>query len=299
MIIDQVYRSLLARRAIVLALATVIGLIPCSAKSGVVIEKDLAFLGPERSEKLDLYYPPNHFLEKAVPAIVVIHGGGWWSGDKGKSREVNIGTNLARSGYICASINYELAKVDRKEPFNKKLAAVWPRNLQDCKVAVRYLRSRAFELGIRADRIGAIGGSAGGHLVAALGYTDESDGMGDSLQYPEYSSRVQAIVPMYGAHDMVYRLQQENDVINAIELEFCRVVSTITYLTSDDPPTLVIHGTKDITVDPIQARLLLDSGLEVGIEIDLLLVEGGQHSFDLQPPELDLRPVVIDFLTGT
>ncbi|HAH45885.1 MAG TPA: alpha/beta hydrolase, partial [Planctomycetaceae bacterium] len=64
--------------------------------------------------------------------------------------------NLAKAGYVCASINYQLAR--RHSKFTENLKQVWPGNLQDCKTAVRYLRKHARQYQINPDHIGAIGG---------------------------------------------------------------------------------------------------------------------------------------------
>ena len=261
----------------------------------VRIEKDVSYLGEGRTEKLDFYFPPGHTPDKPKPAIVIIHGGGWYAGDKGAKREINLVMNLAKAGYVCASINYELAEGTREEPFTVKLQRVWPRNLADCQTAVRYLRSRAKELGIHPDRIGAIGGSAGGHLTAMLGYMGPDEDVDGELEYAEFSSRVQAIVPMYGVHDLVHRAKVQELDGDARTLELCRAAAPVTHLDVNDPPTLILHGTKDTTVDLKQSELLAEACRTVGIEFELKVVEGAGHSFHLQPKGHDLRPLVVGF----
>src|SRR4051794_29195883 len=66
-----------------------------SPPEGVVIDKDVAYLPAERKEKADLYLPAKRGKDVRSPAVVIIHGGGWTSGDKGAKREFNIGTTLA------------------------------------------------------------------------------------------------------------------------------------------------------------------------------------------------------------
>ncbi len=263
----------------------------------VRIEKDVAYLGAERSEKLDLYFPPDHRPGEGdpKPAVVIIHGGGWFGGDKGARREINIGTNLARAGYVCASINYELAKATKEDAFTVRLERIWPRNLADCQTAVRYLRSRAKELGIDPERIGAIGGSAGGHLTAMLGFVDEPVGPEEGRLYPGHSSRVQAIVPMYGPNDLVHRARELGLDGDPNLVELCRAASPVTHLSPDDPPTLILHGTKDTTVDLKQSQILGEACRGIGHEFELRIVEGGKHSFHLQPPGHDLRPLATAF----
>src|SRR5262249_57084433 len=88
------------------------------------------------------------------PGIVIIHGGGWTGGTKRGAREQNIGTNLAKNGYVCISIDYLLASQDKP---------TWPQNLHDCKTAVRWLRANAENYRVDPDHIGVIGGSPGRH----------------------------------------------------------------------------------------------------------------------------------------
>ena len=81
---------------------------PTEAPPGVSIQRDLSFLAPDRKEKLDLYEPSERADGSKLPAVVIIHGGGWTSGDKNREREYVTGTSLAKAGYVCISINYEL-----------------------------------------------------------------------------------------------------------------------------------------------------------------------------------------------
>ncbi len=145
---------------------------------GVVIEKDASYLQDERTEKADLYLPAKRGKEVRSPAVLIIHGGGWSSGDKGAEREFNIGTNLALHGYVGMSIDYALSS---------KGKATWPQNLHDCKTAVRWLRKNAERLQIDPNRIGVIGGSAGGHLSAMVAVTGPGDGLDPKGPYGDFS----------------------------------------------------------------------------------------------------------------
>ena len=130
------------------------------APDGVVIERDVTYLAPGRKEKLDLYLPASRPKATRSPAVVIIHGGGWSGGDKASGREFNIGTTLAKAGYVCASVEYF-----------KGAAGRWPTNLYDCKNAVRFLRAHADRYQVDVDHVGVIGGSAGGHLALMVAYT--------------------------------------------------------------------------------------------------------------------------------
>jgi acetyl esterase/lipase len=253
----------------------------------VTIEKDVAYLPPGRQEKLDLYLPPGTPAPgQRRPAVVIIHGGGWTGGDKGAKREINIGTTLAQHGYVCASINYDLARPGHP---------TWPNNLQDCKRAVRWLRKNAEKYQIDPDHIGAIGGSAGGHLTAMLAVTGPDDGL-EPQEDASYSSRVQAAVPMY-AH-MASNMDRDFPMFPGTRAEvpeLYRDATPLLHVTKDDPPMLILHGTADTTTPISHSERFAAKLAEVGVPHELVIIEGAPHSFHLQPRQRDLRPLVIGF----
>ncbi|QDV48625.1 prolyl oligopeptidase family serine peptidase [Gimesia fumaroli] len=263
--------------------------------SHITVKKDVSYLGEDRKEKLDLYLPDPTYQKGPYPAIVIIHGGGWHGGDKGARREINIGTNLAKAGYVCASINYQLAK--KQARFTDNLKQVWPGHLQDCKTAVRYLRKHADQYQVDAEYIGAIGGSAGGHLVAMLAVTGDDPQLEPDAPYADFSSRIQAVVPMYGAHDLI-ALAKSREMLSSFteaEKELSRQASAVNHISKDDPPFLILHGTKDALVPVEQSELLAASLKQGNIPTELLIIKGAPHSFHLQPKQQDLRPAVIEF----
>jgi len=257
---------------------------------GVRFEKDVEYLGPDRQEKADLYLPEKLAPDQRCPAIVIIHGGGWVAGDKGAVREQNIGTNFAHHGYIGMSINYRLATPETKEP-------TWPQNLHDCLTAVRWLRKNAGRLQVAPERIGVIGGSAGGHLAAMVGVTQPEDGLDPSGPYAEFSCRVQCAIDMYGP--MLWFEQRDLPMFRQTRSEapeLYRAATPMTHVNAKTPPILILQGTEDKTVPPEDSKAF-DSALEkAGVEHQLVLVEGAGHSFALQPTQKDLRPLVFEFL---
>lgn len=252
---------------------------------GVRIERDVVYLGEGREEKADLYLPATEPDGKGWPAVVIIHGGGFTGGVKDAAREFNIGTNLALNGYVGMSINYVLASKDRP---------TWPQNVHDCKTAVRWLRKNAGRLHVNAERIGVIGGSAGGHLATMLTLTRPSDGLDPAGPYGEYSCRVQCGVDLYGPAELTKdRAMLGKTHTEAPELY--RAASPITYIDKDDPPLLIMHGTADTTVDVAESIKLAEAMKKAGARHELVIVEGAPHTFHLQPKQRDLRPVVLGF----
>ncbi len=261
----------------------------------VRVVKDIAYLGEDRNEKLDLYLPDTTG-DDLRPAVVIIHGGGWTGGDKAAGREKNIGHTLAANGYVCISINYLLAAKSDSMP--DRLRDAWPQNLQDCQTAVRYLRAHAEKYRIDPDHIGAIGGSAGGHLVAALATVDAEDGFDQPRGlYGKFSSRIQAVVPMYGVHDILARARSDEQFKSMTDddRKLCQSASPVTYIDAEDPPALILHGTSDAVVPIEQSQILYDRLRAAKVPAELLIVKDAVHSFHLEPPQQDLRPAVLKF----
>src|SRR5437868_3289993 len=136
-------------------------------------------------------YAPARLAGARAPAVMFVHGGAWSGGDKASGEGAPEIAELVDRGYVVASISYRLAP-----------RYVFPAQIEDVKCAVRYLRANASSLHIDPKRIGAWGASAGAQLVSLLGTTDESAGFEGDGGYLNESSRVQAVVDMYGRADL-------------------------------------------------------------------------------------------------
>ena len=249
------------------------------AADDLKIEKDIAYLGAERKEKADLYLPAEVAKDAKLPAVLLIHGGGWVGGDKAAAREQNIGPTLAQHGYAVLSINYKLGEKD-------KVAEAWPQNIHDCKTGVRWLRVNAEKYHLDSDHIGVIGGSAGGHLSELIGVTGPADGLDPKQPWGDVSTKVNCVVDLYGAIQMSTKpIDEKSDP----------KTSVLTYLDRSDPPFLILHGTADKTVPIEFSRQLAAALTKAGIENELIEIEGAPHTFHLQPKQRDLRPVVLAF----
>ena len=107
------------------------------------------------------YYPAQGARD--APWILVIHGGGWETGDSSQLAELN--SVLAGWGIAVFAINYRLA------PQNK-----WPAPLEDARAAVEFVRSLAGEFGVSSSRWAVLGRSAGGQIAGVLAYTMTENG---------------------------------------------------------------------------------------------------------------------------
>jgi acetyl esterase/lipase len=254
----------------------------------VRVEPDVAYLGTNRDEKADIYSPLHLRVGERLPAILIIHGGGFNDGDKARPREINFATNLVLNGYICMSINYELRK--------RQGEVTWPQCLYDAKAAVRWLRKNAAAWQINPDRIGVIGGSAGGNLAAMLALTQPKDGFDLPEPYGEFSAAVNCAVDFYGAVKlMAYHDMKMFNRTRAEAPALYEKASPVNYAHKDAPPLLIVHGTADTTVPLAQSRALAEALTKAGAENQLVVVPDAPHTFHLQPKQCDLRPLVLGF----
>lgn len=248
---------------------------PVREEERFTVTPDVAFLPAGREEKLDLYLPKDDGAKRR-PAVVVIHGGGWLVGDKADPRETQIAETLAYAGFVCVSINYQMATKDKP---------AFPTCMDDARAAVRFLTDNAEKYRIDVNRIGAIGGSAGGCMALLLGL--KSDAV----------PAVKAVVALYPPTDLT--THPRNTMVFGHPFtthpELYRAASPIHQVTRDFPPTLLIHGTADATVPHEQSKLLAARFVELGVRHELVLVEDAPHTFHIKSATRDLRARVIAF----
>jgi acetyl esterase/lipase len=248
----------------------------------VVLEEAIPYAkGGQADLLLDLARPGE--TNGLRPGLVFIHGGGWIGG--GREMYRNEIQQAAKRGYVAVSVQYRLTKPDS----HRKAKNPFPAQVEDVKAAVRWLRANAEKYHIDPNRIGATGGSAGGHLSLMLGVTDSSAGLEGSGGNPNVSSRVQAVVNFFGPTDMAHLHETSKQAAGLLEIllggppaeraEQYRAASPIHYASKDDPPTLTIHGTSDPVVPPDQATLFDAAMKKAGAPHTLLLLEGEGHGF--------------------
>ena len=220
--------------------------------------------------KLDLYFPKT-LNQTFAPVALNVHGGSWSNGDKKENETSRDFSAFTAHGYIVAAVNY------RHAPAHK-----FPAQIQDVKCAVRFLRANALKYRIDANRIGAFGCSAGGHLVAMLGLTDLTAGF-DGGEYADFSSRVQAVIAMSAPTDLTLynpsRLDMLERVFGATSITDTVLTnfSPVHYISKNAPPFLIIAGDADKVVPPRQSNELFDRLKAEGITTEMLLVKNGDH----------------------
>ncbi|HEV3083087.1 MAG TPA: alpha/beta hydrolase [Gemmataceae bacterium] len=184
-----------------------------------------------------------------------------------------------------------------------------PEIVQDMNRAVRFIRYHAKDYGIDPERIGVTGASAGGHLSLMLGTAGDKGKPGAADPIERESSRVQAVACFFPATDFLnyggpglekihatdyqppfrasfdYReLDKKTNLWERVTDEsklrdITRAISPITYITPDDPPTLIIHGDKDTLVPLQQSESFIEKLKAAGVEGKLIVKKGAGHGW--------------------
>lgn len=267
-----------------------------SSKLGTV-ERDITYCHAANvALKMDVYYPAKANAA-AWPAIVFVHGGAWMSGDKATTDGLRDIPEMVRRGYLVASVNYRLAPQFQ-----------FPAQIEDVKCAVRYLRAHAATYHFDPSRLGAWGASAGGHLVALLGLTDDKLWIEPNGEYADQTSRIQAVVDLYGPSDMTQVFPGASGLIDervfgAVSKRDRRLAaaSPVTYISPGAPPFLLIHGDQDDLVPLSQSEELYGRLKEASISVQLVVVKNAGHVFApvdgkaIDPSRARITQITADF----
>jgi acetyl esterase/lipase len=262
---------------------------------GIELLHDVVFgKGGTQDLHAEIAYPKK--TGPPLPAVLWVHGGGWDHGDQKKS----LINSLAQAGYFGMSIEYRLSGV-----------AKWPAQIQDCKLAVRWLRANAAKYNVDPNRIGAWGGSAGGQLVACLGTTTAVKEFEGDGGYPDVSSSVQAVVDFFGPVDFTHTSDYHPTTIKVFEKLFgvtyekdpdlWKNASPLSYVKAGLPPFFIAHGDSDVTV-PISQSIAFDAALtSAGVPHQFLIVKNAGHDFKpnpdttIDPSSADIRKAALAF----
>jgi len=210
-----------------------------------------------------------------LPAIVVVHGGGWLNGDKTKFRALALA--LASKGYVTAAIEYRLGGEAR-----------FPAGIHDCNAAVRFLRAKAKTYKVDSKRIGAVGGSAGAHLVGLMAtgfYIKELQGDGG---HTDRTSKLAAAIVMAGPMQMITgsvadRSRKDPQKSNSNKWlgktidqapDLYKLAAPYQHITKQCPPVLFMVGQHD---KPQRNQPMRDKLKELGVWTDLKVYKDGKH----------------------
>lgn len=265
--------------------------------------KDLAYASGSEAQKLDLYLPEG---DGPFPLVIMVHGGGFMFGDKADGMGLTGVDQLLADGYAVSSINYRLSG-----------EATYPAQIYDAKAAVRFLRANAEQYKLNPDKFGAWGASAGGNLVALLGTTcGVAELEGAELGNADQSSCIQAVVDWFGPIDFLKMDEQfagtscaqdhnaadspESKLVGAEIQSVPDLVATtnpMNYISDDDAPFLIQHGSADCNIPPIQGKNLADAlAPAIGAEnATYTLIDGAGHGGEQFEAEANLK-LVLEFL---
>lgn len=242
-----------------------------------------------RQLHMSLLIPRNSDLK---PVIVYFPGGGFTSAAWNKFIEMRMA--LAEAGFVVAAAEY------------RTVPDVFPAPVMDGKAAIRFLREHAYEYGIDPSRIGVLGDSAGGYLAQMLALTnsDKSFDVGENLAR---SSNVQAAATLYGLSNLlnigegfstaVQKVHQspaatEALMVNGVAFrdkpgasiysnkKKALAASPMGHISGTKPPFLIMHGTADSLVSPLQSKQLYNALKNEGNRADFILVDGAEHGDD-------------------
>lgn len=262
-------------------------------RQDTLITKNIVYAEADKKPLLlDLYVPKGN---KQPYLIVWVHGGAWRSGSKEGPP-----LDILSAGYAVASINYRLST-----------EALFPALIHDIKAAIRYLRGNAEKYGYRSDKIVIWGSSAGAHLAALVGTTNNDSYLEGNLgNYTKESSSVQAIVDYYGPTNFLTILDQSTPHgisvrAPALELllgkpvkevpELARKASPVFQVDSTDPPLLIVHGDQDYQVPANQSLELLGAYQKFKLPVQIKFVHGGGHGGQLYDKR-DVQELLEKFL---
>ena len=227
-----------------------------------------------QSLQMDFYIPKG--LTKPAPLLVFIHGGGWRGGDR--ADYLVYLTHFAKLGFVTVTVSYRFLKV-----------APYPACVEDIIDARDFLYQNGDKYNYDPDRICLIGGSAGSHLAMLAAYGWKKKGTGaDSIPAVASKHKIKAVVEIYGPVDFTTEYARVHPTITGFMVKSYKEApqlyveaSPITYVTKDTPPTLILHGTRDMLVPIVQAEMLKHKMDSLGVPNVYCPVPGWPHTMDI------------------
>lgn len=270
-----------------LAFALIFAVVPCVwSRSNVAsceepTHRDIRYARVDDHElRLDIYQPPQS--SEVCPLIVWVHGGAWRAGSKDRMPI----ERFLKHGFVIASVDYRLSPM-----------AKFPAQVHDIKAAIRFLRANAERYRVDKDRVTVAGASAGGHLAALVGLSNDVDALegtvGENL---DMMSDVQAAISFYGASNLKSILSQSTPHglsvrVPALKLllggtpkdhpRLAKLASPTTHVDSKDPPVWLIHGDADPQMPVEQSHELNRSLRQASVPVRFEIIEGAKHGGDV------------------
>lgn len=263
---------------------------------GIVVHRDVVYRQlDKRALHLDVFHPAVQEQAARRPAVLLVHGGGWRSGNR--TMQEPMAMYLANRGFVTATVEYRLS-----------VEARYPAGMQDLKAALGWLRDHAREYGIDPQQVAILGASSGAQMATLVGVTPGLAAYETSASAGK--DTVQAIVNLDGIVSFTtpVALQHENaphknpsaagawfggryEELPAL----WREASPLEYAGAGSPPTLFInssqprfHAGRDQYIGELAAH---------GVPTEVMTHENSPHPFWLFQPWFDpTARAVADFL---
>ena len=225
----------------------------------------------ETALKLWIFQPKNHKQTDQRPAVVFFFGGGWRSGTPGQFEKQC--QYLASRGMVAMTADYRVSSRQQ----TKATACV-----EDGKSAVRWIRANAGKLGVDPTRIAAGGGSAGGHVAAAIGMVTGFEAEGEDHEVSSVPDALLLFNPAVVLAPIPGKFEVPDDKA-ASRMERMGVqaekLSPYHHVRKGLPPTIIFHGTNDSAVPYRTVELFEQRMKEEGNSCKLVGYEGQPHGF--------------------
>jgi acetyl esterase/lipase len=271
------------------------------------------FGGGKKDLRINVYLPGE--LEKPTPALVYIHGGAYVKNDYTQTTNYSehwklLQENVVQNGIVLITIGYRLST-----------EASYPAQIFDVKGAIRFIRAHSKEYNIDPDNIGAVGQSAGGHLVSLLATTNGVEILeGDVGSNTEYSSHIKYGVDLYGPTDIftiahqgfgkiskdttdmpearligfhnegegTFALKElkdrnEKNLPNYKKVLLAKLASPLYLATSSTVPMFICHGDFDTKIPFAQSYMFYEALKSLGVDVNFQAAYGQNHSDNLSP----------------
>ncbi|MGE7675956.1 alpha/beta hydrolase fold domain-containing protein [Lysinibacillus sp. NPDC094403] len=237
--------------------------------------------------KLDVWPAHGDSKESLHPAVVKVHGGGWVSGNRGNTPNWN--QWLSELGYTVFDVEY------RMPPH-----AGWKDEVADVKSAIGWIAEHADAYNIDPEKINLMGDSAGGNLAMLAAYSMGDIKLPPSTNVP--SVHVNSVINLYGPVDMTefYKNDPSPDYVQSVMEQYIggtpsqfpdryKILSPISYIQENTPPTITLLGTSDRIVPEEQAEILNRKLKENNVPHELYLLPRADHVFDAVPDSLSAQ----------
>ena len=223
----------------------------------------------------DVYRPAG---DDVLPGLIIAHGGGFVAGSKDAFGIPEVSRFFARNGFVVFSVDYRLLQD----------GGLFPKNAQDVKCGIQWLRAHAGEYHADPGRMVILGNSAGGYMASFAAVTQEDGRFNASCgnetldaQAPE----VDLVVAWYGVHDFT---TMTHNLVRTMELSYFRKIDDIPAFKKEispiqyadrAPPMLLLHGTEDQLVPFDQSVRMCEAVTAAGGDCTLVEYPGADHGF--------------------